>query len=118
MSKPLVTVFRSLLLPRSRLLLENLAFRHQLAVLKRSSTVVECCREAPPVQARPFPAARRGRQRRRGVGVPVEVRVFSSAAGRHRAPVPRMGYLDLERPGGTTDRKCHGGLIIRIHREP
>ena len=37
MFKLLVTVFRSLLLPRSGLLLENLALRHQLAVLKRSS---------------------------------------------------------------------------------
>ena len=37
MFKLLVTVFRPLLLPRSRLLLENLALRHQLAVLKRSS---------------------------------------------------------------------------------
>ena len=37
MFKLLVTVFRSLLLLRSHLLLENLALRHQLAVLKRSS---------------------------------------------------------------------------------
>ncbi len=37
MFKLLVTVFRSLLLPRSHLLLENLALRHQLAVLKWSS---------------------------------------------------------------------------------
>ncbi len=37
MFKLLVTFLRSLLLPRSALLLENLALRHQLAVLQRSA---------------------------------------------------------------------------------